>query len=107
MIGYLYIDNNIIGEADFKVIDETMGVIGGDFIAYAHYENYRSQIQNRYDVQGIANVDDLNFSVITENGLKLEPEGGIGIIDSRMFEGMYVEVAGLDRAIIEAVTMQH
>jgi hypothetical protein len=44
MIGYIYIDNNIIGEADFKVIDENMGVIGGDFIAYAHYENYRSQI---------------------------------------------------------------
>jgi hypothetical protein len=42
-----------------------------------------------------------------ENGLKLEPKGGIGIIDSKMFEGMYVGVAGLDRAIIEAVTMQY
>jgi hypothetical protein len=45
MKGYIYIDDNLIGEAFFKVIDESMGVVGGELIPSMLYDKYKSQLQ--------------------------------------------------------------
>lgn len=40
MKGFLYIDHDLIGEVDFKIIDESMGGIGGDLNATETYKKY-------------------------------------------------------------------
>lgn len=39
MMGFLYIDDDKIGEVDFKVTDESMGGIGGNLISNENYKN--------------------------------------------------------------------
>ena len=40
MKGFLYIHNDKIGEADFRVVDQSMGGIDGCLIAYDSYQKY-------------------------------------------------------------------
>jgi hypothetical protein len=95
MKGFIYIDEDIIGEADFGTIDVSMGAIGGELIPYNSYEKYRIRIQSLYQQKGIANSDDFNFK-ISLNDVILEPQGGIAITNSPEFNEIYVEAAGLD-----------
>lgn len=96
MKGFLYIDNDIIGEVDFKIIDESMGGIGGDLIANENYKKYQPTIQQHFEKQGISNVDNFNFRILLGDNTELKPEGGIGVTDSADFDEIYVESAGLD-----------
>ncbi|MEO6963128.1 MAG: hypothetical protein ABIY90_14225 [Puia sp.] len=76
MIGYLLLENEHLGEIDFKVIDESMGVVGGDFVPYLAYYKWQKQIQSLYLTKGIANVDDFDFEVMID-GKIVEPMGGL------------------------------
>lgn len=102
MLGFLYIDNDKIGETEFEIIDESMGGIGGRLIPYASYEKYRKQIQSLYNLKGIANIDDLNIKILIENTI-INPVGGIGITDSPEFDEILVESAGIDYDIIDKI----
>ena len=99
---FLYIDNDKLGEVDFEVIDESMGVIGGDLIPNENYRKYKPTIQQHFELKGISNVEDFNFKITLENGTELKPEGGIGVIDSLEFDELTVESAGLDLSIFSS-----
>jgi hypothetical protein len=97
MKGSLFIDDIKIGEADLKVIDRSMGGIGGILDPFPEYTMYREQIQRLFDQKGIANVEDFNFRIVLEGGIQIEAEGGIGVTDSRDYpDEIYVESAGVD-----------
>lgn len=99
---FLYIDNDKIGEVDFEVIDESMGVIWGDLIPNENYRKYKLTIQQDFELKGISNVEDFNFRITLENGTELNPAGGIGVIDSVEFNELKVESAGLDLSIFRS-----
>jgi hypothetical protein len=102
MKGFLYIDNDKIGEVDFKVIDESMGGIGGDLITNDNYKKYQQVIQQHYERQGVSNTNNFNFRIILEDNIELIPQGGIGITDCAVFDEIYVESAGLDLSILKS-----
>jgi len=101
MKGYLLIDSDKIGEVDFKITDENMGGIGGQFLPYDTYKSYQETIQQQCNEKGISNLDDFNYCILLEDNTELKPEGGIGITDINGFDEIYVESAGLDRETIE------
>ena len=94
MKGHIFIDNLEIGIVDFKVIDESMGVIGGDFIATKNYGKFKGKIQKLTEEKGNANSQDFNFRILLEN-LELNPIGGICLLDSEEFSENYLDAAGL------------
>ena len=96
MTGNLFIDSVQIGQVDFTVIDETMGVIGGQLNCFSTYESFRADIQRLSENKGIANSEDFSFSVRVDDNIKLTPEGGIGVTDLIGFDEIYVEVGGLN-----------
>lgn len=99
---FLYIDNDKIGEADFEIIDESMGAIWGDLIPNDNYAKYQPTIQQHFELKGISNVEDFNFRITLENETELNPAGGIGVIDSTEFNELKVESAGLDLSIFRS-----
>jgi len=101
MKGFLYIDNDQLGEVDFRIIDESMGVIGGDFIPKGSYDKYKPLIQSQSNQKGISNITDFNYRIVLKDKTELNPEGGIGITDLEEFDEIYVEAAGLEQNIIQ------
>jgi hypothetical protein len=95
MIGHLFIDDVKVGNVDFHIIDETMGVIGGELLSDVAYENYRNKIQELCEANGIANINDFNFKIILQNNILINPEGGIGVTDMIGFDEKYVESSGI------------
>lgn len=96
MNGNIYLNDLPLGHIAFKIIDESMGVIGGALVFNENYQIVREDIQRICEKKGIANVDDFSFSIQLDNGTILNPEGGIGVTDLAGVEEVYVEVAGLD-----------
>src|SRR5689334_8969763 len=101
MIGFIFIDKDKIGRANFKVIDEGMGAIGGDMIPEKDYSLYQKRIQELYEENGNANIHDFNFQIILDDGSVLQPQGGISVTDSVEFKEIYVDAAGLPPDIIQ------
>src|SRR5687768_5520853 len=101
MKGTVFIYNAEIGSADFKVIDESMGGIQGELNPTENYKKYKVQIQELFDKKGIANSEDLNLRIVLDDNTVLRPEGGIGITDSRDFNEILIESAGLESEVIE------
>lgn len=101
MKGFLYIDNDKIGEVDFKVTDESMGGIGGNLISNENYKKYQQIIQQHCTSLGISNIDNFNFRIMLEDNTELIPQGGIGITDLAEFDEVYVESAGLDLSMLK------
>jgi|CXWL01.1.fsa_nt_gi hypothetical protein len=100
MIGQVFIGDNLIGEVNFTIIDESMGVIGGDMIPDMNYEKYQPIIQEHYERNGISNIHDFSFRIILDS-IELKPEGGIGITDSKEFNEIFVQSGGLDQITLE------
>ena len=92
--GYVFIENEEIGFADFEIIDDSMGVIGGYFNASENYKKFKNIVLKLYSQKGSANNNDLNFSVILNN-IKLNPKGGICLTDSGN-EKAYIDCSGND-----------
>ena len=102
MTGIVYIGENTIGTADFKISDESMGGIIGDFIPNEFYQTYKKQIQSISEKRGIANITDFNFRILIDNK-ELEPVGGIGITDLKEFDEIVIESVGNRQEIIERI----
>jgi hypothetical protein len=100
MLGQIFIENDLIGDVNFRIIDESMGVIGGDMIPNMNYGKYQPIIQEHYERNGISNIHDFNFRIILDS-IELKPEGGIGITDSKEFDEIIVESGGLDQITLE------
>jgi hypothetical protein len=92
----IFIDKDRIGEANLNVIDEFMGVLGGQVTFFPEYEKYRSLVQRETFSKGGVNVDDLPFSIVSEKGSVLQAKGGVMLIDSPEFDEFSVEIAGVD-----------
>jgi hypothetical protein len=100
MKGFVFIDNEEIGFVNFKNIDESMGVIGGDFFANENYTQFKKDIQKLTNKYGNANSVNYNFKVLL-NSIELNPFGGISLVDSEEFNEMHLDATGLDENIIE------
>ena len=86
MKGILSIDDTIIGAAELKIVDRSMGAIGGDLIPNAAYERFRLLIQVFTVNKGIANIADFNFKIILLDHTHVFADGGIGVTDLPGFE---------------------
>ena len=102
MEGRIFIDNLEIGIVEFKIIDESMGAIAGDFVAAEDYGKFKSEIQKLTEKNGNANSQNFNFKIIVEN-TELNPVGGICLIDSEEFGEMYLDAAGISQSELEKV----
>lgn len=96
MTGNLFINIVQIGIVDFSVIDDSMGIIGGQLNCSSAYKDFRIEIQRLSETKGIANSEDFLFSVWIGDEIRLTPQGGIGITDLIDFDEIYVEVSGLN-----------
>lgn len=93
---FLYIDNELIGTVDFKVIDESMGVISGDLVPSNNYRKFQIEVQQHFEAKGIANAEDFKFRITLADGTEIKSEGGIGIVDSGNVDEVIVEAAGVN-----------
>jgi hypothetical protein len=103
MRGIVFIDDDVIGSANFKVVDESMGAVQGELEPTENYGKYKKLIQQLSDKRGIANREDINLKVILEDNAALYAEGGIGITSSSGFDKILVECAGLDHEVIQKI----
>jgi hypothetical protein len=99
----LYIENIIIGVFELNIIDESMGIAGGQFFANTNYQNFQSDIQKQCDENGISNSENFNFIAKKLTGEELIAEGGIGITDIKAFDEIEIEICGLNNETIEEI----
>jgi hypothetical protein len=99
----LYIDSIVIGTLVLRILDESMGVVGGQLIPNENYKNFREDIQENCAEKGISNSDNFNFKTKTMIGKELMAEGGIGVTDIKEFDGIEIEVCGLNSETIEEI----
>ncbi|WP_162127671.1 hypothetical protein [Flavobacterium phycosphaerae] len=102
MKGRIYIDDSEIGNVDFKIIDESMGAIGGDFVEAEDYGKFKHEIQNLTEKNGNANSQNFNFRIVVKN-VEFNPVGGICLIDSKEFAEMYLDAAGINQSELEKI----
>lgn len=102
MQGQIFIDNCEIGTVNFEIIDESMGAIGGDFVALENYRDFKNEVQKLTDKNGNANSKNFNFRVFV-NKVEFNPSGGICLTDSKEFSEIYLDVAGLNQSELEKV----
>jgi hypothetical protein len=103
MEGQIFIDNFEIGIADFKIIDESMGAIGGDFIAKKDYGQFKNKVQKLTEENGNANSQNFSFRIIVKN-IEFNPIGGICLIDSDEFTEMYIDAAGISESELKKIS---
>jgi hypothetical protein len=99
----IFINNELIGETNFRISDESMGGIIGNLNQNNNYEKYKSKIQLLTEKNGIANISDFNFRILINNKKELNPEGGIGITDFKEFDEIIIESAGNNQETIEII----
>lgn len=92
----IFIGTDRIGEADLFVIDETMGVVGGQVISFPPYEKYRYRVRQETDTKGGVNIESFPFTIVSETGSLIQSQGGITLIDSYEFGEFSVEISGMD-----------
>jgi hypothetical protein len=102
MEGQIFIDNSEIGIVEFKIIDEIMGAIGGNFVAVKDYGKFKSEVQKLTEKNGNANSQNFNFRIVV-GSIELNPVGGICLIDSEEFGEMYLDAAGISESELEKV----
>lgn len=101
MKGYVSIQQERLGEVEFKIIDLSMGCIGGLLSSYPAYTIVKDKIQAICELKGIANIDDFDFEVCFENNIAIEAQGGMGITDIADSDEIYVECGGVDQKILQ------
>ena len=97
----IYIENEIIGNANFEIIDESMGAISGELIINDNYKKYQKIIQEQTEEKGISNSENFNYRIVTNNEIEIVAEGGIGISDSEEFNEIIIESAGINLSTLE------
>jgi hypothetical protein len=87
----------LIGSLQARVIDESMGVIGGEVKATDFYLNTYQDLFRKHTLKPDWNqVELVGLKAITETGHELSPCGGIGITDLEEYpDEITIEVCGL------------
>jgi hypothetical protein len=96
----IYIENEIIGNVNFEIIDESMGAISGNLIINDNYKKYQKIIQEQTEEKGISNSENFKYRIITNNEIEIIAEGGIGISDSEEFNEIIIESAGINLSVL-------
>lgn len=102
MIGHVYINNDRIGDVNFRVISQGHCVISGDLMPDDNYEKYRPAIRDHCERTGVSNVRDFNYRVLLPEA-ELQPQGGISITDHPDFDEIIADVYRIDRISLERV----
>ena len=100
----IYSHKNLIGEADLKVADESMGGLGGVFEPTKNYIEVQKVFQtHQYNQNRFENLEKIRLNVQLENGLFLLPIGGILIGDCEELpnEDLEIDISGVFRFVIE------
>ncbi|MCW3465184.1 hypothetical protein [Chitinophaga nivalis] len=97
----LFIDEDHIGDVDLRIIDESMGGIGGELQPNHRYGNYVHRITACYEEKGIANILDFNFVLMGDTDVRIVAVGGIGITHAAGSTEIYVEAAGVTVDVIK------
>ncbi|MEC4005467.1 hypothetical protein OX283_012425 [Flavobacterium sp. SUN052] len=92
----VYIENEIIGTVFFEIIDESMGVISGELKVNTNYKKYQKTIQKQTEEKGISNSENFKYRIVTNDEIETITEGGIGISDSKEFNEIIIESAGVN-----------
>lgn len=97
MRAYLFANQDLLGSFDAKVIDRSMGIVGGFFKPTSLYLTiYQETFRNHLLKSDWNRMQALNLRVIAETGHELKPEGGILVTDLKEFPGdISIEVCGL------------
>jgi hypothetical protein len=103
MRGSVYIENMLIGEVDFRILDLSTGNIGGTLFPSENYHLFKSAIQQLTITKGLADYTDFNFSATFIDHTRLEPYNTITITDYPDFDEVYVECEGVPESIIKKV----
>ena len=104
MLGLLYINNQLVGEVSLKIIDESMGVIGGHLTPSLAYGQFRQQIQECYARKGVANSSDFNLKMMISDRA-MDGQGGISITNSLDFpDEIEVDIAGVSSEVLSEIT---
>lgn len=99
MNAFVYIDADKIGEVVLEIIDESMGVIGGQLFSNENYEKYKYRIQQQCEKKSISNLTDFNYKIVLSDDTPIMAQGGIGVTDIKNFDEKYIEVAGVNEVI--------
>lgn len=101
MRGSLYIQNNKIGEVDFRIVDPVLGNIGGTLFTSEQYAQYKKEIQQLTVDKGLADSTDFPFSVVFINDIKHENFENITVTDFPELDEIYVECEAVGTEILE------
>jgi hypothetical protein len=98
MKAHLLSNETVLGSFHLKIMDETMGVVAGDFSPTEQYiMDFQQAFRDHLSNSNWALIESFNLSVITENGTRLNPAGGIIINDFEDFPDEFtIEVCGID-----------
>jgi hypothetical protein len=99
----IYINTYIVGQANFRIADESMGAIIGELKPNANYEKFKEKIQVLTEEKGLANSSELSFRIVINKTIDLKPEGGIGITHIKSFDEIFIESAGNGQEVIEMI----
>lgn len=99
MKAFVYVDADKIGEVILEIIDESMGVIGGQLFSNENYEKYKYRIQQQCAKKSISNSTDFNYKIVLSDDTPIMAQGGIGVTDIENFDEKYIEIAGVNEVI--------
>lgn len=105
MKGKVYIGDDWIGDADFRILDDSMGVIGGELEISGLYQQYQVRIQEHCKEKGISNSHDLSYRLLLHE-MEVQAEGGMGIMDFPEYGEITVEAGGLDPDAMEMIRQE-
>lgn len=95
----IYSNKTLIGSADLKISDESMGVISGEFIASEGYYSIRENVRefNSSKNKNYVLWNNLRFNAQLENGYFIHSIGGISIGDFQEVtnEKIEIDIAGV------------
>lgn len=97
----VYVENEIIGNVTFEIIDESMGAVSGILRTNENYKKYQKIIQEQTEEKGISNTENFKYRILKNNEIEIVAEGGIGISDSLEFNEIRIESAGINLSAFE------
>lgn len=105
MVTKIYSNKTLIGTTDLRIIDDSMGVLSGEFIPNEDYSRIRESVW-KFNSKNDKDFDlwnSLRLNVQLGNGYFIYPIGGISIGDVRELkkEKIDIEIAGVFSHVID------
>jgi hypothetical protein len=93
-----------LGLIDTKIIDESMGVIGGILQPSVEYfANFQPFFRSYCQQPKWEQLETFQLEAITDANKKLKCEGGIRITDVEGFSEIAIELCGIDYRAVESL----